>query len=196
MRKEEIVIVSGLPRSGTSLMMHILKAAGFPLLTDGQRPPDVHNPQGYFEFAAAKSLANNNVSWLAAAQGKAVKIISYLLPYLPSSYPYRILFMNRDLHEVIRSQNKMLAEANKPLGKLSITQLEERFAKHLQEMHSWLRQQANIDFIDINYHKLVNEPREELERIWRFLSLNTSWEGALSVVDPALYRTRKNSTRD
>lgn len=105
-----IIIVSGLPRSGTSMMMSVLQAGGVPLLTDGVRAPDAGNPRGYFEFEAVKELdKHGDPAWLPSARGKAVKIISFLLTRLPENYDYRVIFMQRDLDEVIASQNTLLA---------------------------------------------------------------------------------------
>ncbi len=192
MHKDDIVVVSGLPRSGTSLMMQILQAAGIPLLTDGQRPPDAHNPKGYYEFAPVKKLADDS-SWLPGARGKAVKIISYLLPHLPADYHYLILFMNRDMREIIGSQNKMLLASGKPLGKLSDARLEERFAIHLREIHHWLARQTNVDFMDVDFNSLITQPQATLNMVWQFLSLQSAMDGVLNVVDPNLYRTRRSA---
>src|SRR5215207_9218271 len=88
--KQSVVIVSGLPRSGTSMMMRMLAEGGLPVLTDELRGADDDNPQGYLELEVVRQLKEGNVRWLENAQGKAVKVISSLLDYLPREYPYKI----------------------------------------------------------------------------------------------------------
>ena len=105
---EPVFIVSGLPRSGTSLMMMILNAAGIPPLTDYERNADEDNPRGYYEFERVKKLKDGDFGWLENAQGKAVKVISALLTYLPEGYTYKVIFMRRELSEILASQRKML----------------------------------------------------------------------------------------
>src|SRR3569833_79554 len=102
-----ITVVSGLPRSGTSMMMQMLAAGGMPMLTDGVRGPDPDNPRGYFAFGPVKRTPQD-ARWLAGAPGKAVKVVHSLLPALPGGYEYRVLFMLRDMHEVLASQDTML----------------------------------------------------------------------------------------
>src|SRR3990167_393038 len=98
-----IVIVSGLPRSGTSLMMQMLRAGGMSLLIDDQRPADADNPHGYWEYEPVKRLQHDN-SWLPQAEGKAVKVVSALLQYLPPRHTYKIIVMHRPMQEVLASQ--------------------------------------------------------------------------------------------
>src|SRR4026209_2745330 len=94
-----IVVVSGLPRSGTSMMMQMLQAGGLEILTDAVRTPDGSNPKGYFEFEAVKDLDKGQApAWLAGARGKAVKIVSSLVRWLPESNDYQVIFMQRNLN--------------------------------------------------------------------------------------------------
>ncbi len=188
--KNTIIIVSGLPRSGTSLMMQILHAAGIPVLTDERRKPDENNPRGYFEFEPVKKI-KQNTEWLKQAKGKAVKIISYLLPYLPSGLEYQIIFMNRDLDEVIESQNKMLRSLGKPTGKLETLRLTQHFETHLKEIHRWLNRQPNIRYIDVDYRELLRSPMLVLEKTETFLGIPLAIQSAVEVIDPNLYRTKK-----
>src|SRR5213593_4363024 len=119
-----IVVVSGLPRSGTSMAMKMLEAGGMPILADGIRTPDISNPKGYYEFEPVKGLdKGGDVAWLAEARGKAVKIISFLLTWLPEHYDYRVIFMQRDLREVLASQNAMLAHRGEPSGSAADEQM-------------------------------------------------------------------------
>ncbi len=189
MDKNTILVVSGLPRSGTSLMMQILNAWGIPILSDSLRTPDAHNPKGYFEYAPVKQLAKDH-SWLHLAQGKAVKVISHLLKYLPEQFHYDILFMNRNLDEVIHSQNKMLDQLGKEKGNLSDEALKVHFARHLEETHRWLAQKSNIRFLDVNYTQLLQNAPVTLRAISRFLGKDFDLQAAQSVIDPNLYRSR------
>ncbi len=189
MDKNTILVVSGLPRSGTSLMMQILNAWGIPILSDSLRTPDAHNPKGYFEYAPVKQLAKDH-SWLHLARGKAVKVISHLLKYLPEQFHYDILFMNRNLDEVIHSQNKMLDQLGKEKGNLSDEALKVHFARHLEETHRWLAQKSNIRFLDVNYTQLLQNAPVTLRAISRFLGKDFDLQAAQSVIDPNLYRSR------
>ena len=170
-------------------MMQMLQAAGIPVLIDDHRPPDENNPKGYFEFAPVKSLATD-VSWLPLAKGKAVKIISHLLPYLPDHFQYKIIFMNRDLKEIIRSQNKMLDRFGKTKGELSEAQLAERYALHLHQIHQWLKQRPNITFADISFNYLIESPEKEWPKVQSLLNLTVSSRQVLRVIEPELYRTK------
>ncbi len=184
-----IIVVSGLPRSGTSLMMQLLQAAGIPVLIDDHRPPDENNPKGYFEFEAVKSLATD-ASWLPLTKGKAVKIISHLLPYLPEQFQYKIIFMNRDLKEIIRSQNKMLDRFGKAKGELSEAKLAERYALHLHQVHQWLKQRPDITFADISFNHLIQSPEKEWSKVQRLLNLPAFSREVFQVIKPELYRTK------
>ena len=108
MDSKTVIIVSGLPRSGTSMMMKMLEAGGLKILTDNLREADANNPKGYYEFERVKQMKDGNLAWLPDAVGKVVKIVTGLIIYLPSDYKYKIIFMKRDLNEVLSSQKKML----------------------------------------------------------------------------------------
>ena len=135
---QPIIIVSGLPRSGTSLMMQMLKAGGVEILSDGNRAADPDNPQGYWEYEPVKSLRRDN-SWLKLAEGKAVKVISALLPYLDLDLTYKIILMKRPLAEVIASQRKMLQRLGKGGSTASVENLEDLFARQLAQTDRWLQ---------------------------------------------------------
>jgi hypothetical protein len=133
---DAVVVVSGLPRSGTSMMMSMLEAGGLPLLKDDVRTADTDNPKGYFEFERVKKLREGDVDWLPEAQGRAVKIISYLLLHLPATYDYRVIFMQRDLDEVMASQRKMLTHRGEDPNKLEEHKLKEVMRKHNKSFKS------------------------------------------------------------
>ncbi len=189
---EPIIVVSGLPRSGTSMAMKMLDAGGIPLITDEVRVPDEDNPKGYFELESVKSLGEqDDKSWLVEARGKAVKIISHLLRELPDQHAYRVIFMNRHVQEVIRSQNKMLTRRGEELSgdDQNVTTL---FEQHLRLIRSWLRKQQNISVLDLHYSNVVREPLQGAAQIVGFLKTDLDQERMASVVDPSLYRNRTN----
>ena len=187
-----IPIVSGLPRSGTSLMMSMLAAGGLEVLTDQLRTPDDDNPVGYFEFEDVKKLIKGDHSWLAGSNGRAVKIISTLLPYLPDGYHYRIIFMRRTMEEVLASQRKMLINRGENPDKISDNQMAEIFEKNLQETERWINSQSHAARIDINYEQLIANPGPLVAKINIFLGGGLDEGKMLGVIDPALYRHRSS----
>jgi hypothetical protein len=184
----EIIIVSGLPRCGTSLMMQMLDYGGVPVVTDHIRTADQDNPRGYYEFERVKKL-KEDVSWLPAARGKAIKMVSQLLHELPSNERYRIIFMERDLDEMLVSQDKMLARLNKPSAPRGA--VAEAFRKHLRRVRTWLLEQPNITVLFVSYNDLVERPDVEAERVGAFLEGKADPGSMLKAVDPSLYRNRK-----
>jgi sulfotransferase family protein len=187
-----IPIVSGLPRSGTSLMMNMLAAGGLEVLTDHLRAPDDDNPVGYFELEEVKKLHKGELSWLERSNGKAVKVISTLLPYLPDGYRYRIIFMRRAIKEVLASQRKMLINRGENPDKISDDQMAEMFEKDLQQSERWLNSQAHAARIDIDYKELITNPRPLVAEINRFLGGGLDEDRMLAVIDPSLYRQRSS----
>jgi len=183
-----IIIVSGLPRSGTSLMMQMLDNGGVPVVTDHIRTADHDNPRGYYEFERVKQI-KNDVSWLPEARGKAVKMVSQLLYELPASERYRIIFMERDMDEMLLSQEKMLARLNKPSAPRDT--IERAFREHLRKVRVWLGGQANIEVLAVNYNNLVERPEDEAERVSAFLGGSADTGNMSKTVDPSLYRNRK-----
>jgi hypothetical protein len=187
--KQPIVIVSGLPRSGTSMMMRMLAEGGLPIVTDGLRRADDDNPAGYFELEVARQLKEGNSAWLKDANGKAVKIISALLEYLPPEYQYKIIFMERNSKETLASQKKMLAHRGQT-SKLSDEDMERQFHEHLAAIKPWLVRQPNMDVLYVKYNSLIVEPEPFCERIADFLDLPLNQAGMLAVPDKQLYRNR------
>lgn len=187
---KSIIIVSGLPRSGTSMMMKMLEAGGILPLTDHMRFADEDNPQGYYEFEQVKKLSQGDISWLAEAEGKAVKIIAALLIHLPEIYNYRIIFMRRAMHEILASQRKMLIHRGEDPNKISDDQLIRLFEKQLSQVDGWIQRQSNVERIDINYNQLLEDPVSQIEQINRFLDNALDVENMTRIVDPSLYRQR------
>ena len=187
---EPIIVVSGVPRSGTSMTMKMLDAGGIPLLTDKVRLPDEDNPKGYFELESLKSLGEqDDKSWLAEARGKAIKIISHLLRELPDHHAYKVIFMNRRIQEVIRSQNKMLIRRGEELSG-DDQNVNALFEQHLGLIQPWLRKQQNFSVLDLHYSEVVNDPLRGAAQIAEFLKTDLDQQRMASVVDPGLYRNR------
>lgn len=186
---QPIIIVSGLPRSGTSMMMRMLAEGGLPILTDELRRPDDDNPNGYFELEVVRQLKEGNFAWLNEANGKVVKVISALLEYLPKEYQYKIIFMERDPKETLASQKKMLDHRGQE-SKLNDEEMEQQFHKHLAAMKPWLVRQPNMDVLYVNYNALIAEPKPFYDRITEFLGLPLNQNQMLAVPDKQLYRNR------
>jgi hypothetical protein len=187
----EIIIVSGLPRSGTSLMMQMLESGGVEVVTDNVRTPDMDNPRGYCELEKVKKI-KQDASWLPQARGKAFKMVSQLLYDLPSSEQYRILFMERDLEEMLRSQEKMLQRLGRKVAPRE--EMKRAYTVHLTRLHEWFRQQRNLHVLCISYNDLLERPHGQAERVSAFLGGTASAMGMAKAVDPSLYRNRKNAS--
>lgn len=190
-----ITIVSGLPRSGTSMMMKMLDAANLPLLIDNIRQSDIDNPKGYYEFEKVKELEKDN-SWLGQARSKVVKIVSPLLQYLDMDpkYQYKIIFMVRNLNEVFASQKKMSDRLNDESDTSNDDALRQHYIKHLEEIENWLESHDNVDAIYVKYTDVLSEPLMAAEGICEFLSLDADPEKVASVIDSSLYRNRSDES--
>jgi Sulfotransferase domain len=185
----EIIIVSGLPRSGTSLMMQMLDYGGVPVVTDHIRTADQDNPRGYYEFERVKKL-KEDVSWLPATRGKAFKMVSQLLYELPSNEHYRVIFMERDFDEMLISQEKMLARLGKPSAPREA--VEQALRKHIRRVRTWLLEQPNFQVLFFNYNDLLAHPERMTELVSKFLWGKADAARMLKAVDPSLYRNRKD----
>ncbi len=186
---EHITLVSGLPRSGTSMMMKMLQAGGLGLLTDEIRTADEDNPKGYFELERVKQLKNEN-AWLEDARGKAVKVISQLLFDLPRTHQYKVIFMRRRLEEVLSSQKQMLLRRGTFDPKVPEETLRATFLKHLDTVTEWLRAQRHIDVLYVSYNRMLEDAGPFVDRINVFLGGQMDTEAMRAVVDPDLYRQR------
>jgi hypothetical protein len=185
-----IIIVSGLPRSGTSMMMKMLEAGGISPMTDQIRTPDEDNPKGYYEFERVKKMPEGDKAWVAEANGKAVKVISALLEHLPGDQNYRVIFMRRQMDEVLASQKQMLIRSDKPTDKVSDEVLAGMYRKHLATVDAWLRAQPNISVLYLDYNAVLADPRQYIAEINRFLGDNLDIEKMAAIIDPNLYRQR------
>lgn len=190
LNSEIITVVSGLPRSGTSMMMKMLEAGGLSPVTDNIRTADEDNPKGYYELEKVKEM-KADTSWMPEARGKVIKVISALLQDLPSDYRYRVVFMRREMSEILASQRQMLIRRGQEPNKVPDERMAAMFEKHLVKIAEWLDAQANIEALFIKYNDILAEPGGSVT------SLNAFFEDALdaaamqSVVDKQLYRQRK-----
>ena len=186
-----VTIVSGLPRSGTSLAMQMLRAGGLPVLADDARPPDADNPAGYLEYAPVLRTATD-ATWVAQAPGHAVKVIYALLRQLPPGFEYRVLWMRRDLEEVMASQRAMLARrGGAPQQESSPVRLASVFAAQLHETERWFAQQAAFRVLALGHRDVVTDARSAAAAIDAFLGGGLDREAMARAVDPALYRQRR-----
>jgi len=208
MRSCPIIIVSGLPRSGTSLMMQMLEAGGLAALTDGIRRSDASNPKGYYELEAVKQT-RENAAWLDQAGGKCVKMISMLLYDLPPTRKYKIVFMARAMEEVLASQAAMMEKlAGDPFASFgrklrqqkvdgavdkgpTDAEMRRYYEIHLQKLEKWLKEQGNIE-VKYCEHKLVLErPEQQAREIQQFLGVDLDIAKMAAAVDSSLYRQRR-----
>jgi hypothetical protein len=187
-----VVVVSGLPRSGTSMMMKMLAEGGLEVVSDSIRSADGDNPNGYFEFEPVKQLSADPPLWLKEAGGKVVKIISSLLEYLPGEYHYKIVFMERNLEEVLASQQKMLKNRDEP-SQLEDAEMRSQFEKHLLAVKYWLARQPNMDILYVSYNKMLADPQTDCARVAEFLAMPLHLEKMLAVPSKDLYRNRVKS---
>lgn len=185
----DIVVVTGLPRSGTSLVMQMLAAGGLPVLTDGLRPPDEDNPKGYLEWERVKGLPMDT-DWLAEAEGRAVKVIHALVPRLPLDRSYRAILVERDVREVVRSQERMLARSGKPGGGLGPERMQAIMQLELDRLKSYLDSQSAFATVVIRHADLISNPLGTAGVLAGFTRDGLDAERMASMVSPDLYRNR------
>ena len=183
-----ITVVSGLPRSGTSVMMQMLAAGGLPMLTDGIRAADENNPRGYYEWEPARRLAHEP-GRVAEAEGKAVKIISSLLLSLPGDRSYRVVFMRRPLDEVVASQAAMIKRLEAKGAGLPPAAMKTALEAHLRQVDSWLARQLHIQVCPVEYRKLLDEARNQAARVAQFLGADLDIDAMARQVDRSLHHS-------
>ena len=186
---EFITIVSGLPRSGTSLMMQMLDKGGMDIVTDNIRAADKDNPKGYYEFEKVKKI-KEDASWLKDTRGKAFKMVSMLLYDLPSEEKYKIIFMQRNMKEILASQVKMLANRGEE-SDIDDATISTLFAQHVKQVEDWMHSQPHVKYMDVDYNVMLINPEPQVHEINRFLGGHLDEDAMLAVVDPNLYRQRK-----
>ncbi len=195
---EPVIIVSGLPRSGTSMMMKMLEGGGLPIMTDAIRQADVDNPKGYYEYERVKELEKEKErgedrAWVREGRGKVLKVISFLIKSLPDDNYYRIVFMRRDLDEVLASQNKMLVNRGEdnPADDRTMT---EAYLNHLAAVRILVRKMPNMEILEVRYDETVKDPRATAETVNQFLGGKMNVDAMVAAVDAELYRNRKGKT--
>jgi hypothetical protein len=187
--EDRVIVVSGLPRSGTSMMMQMLDAGGVPVVTDNERKPDEDNPKGYYEFEAVKNT-KADPSWVANAGGKVVKMVYRLLYDLPSDHAYSVVFMQRELTEVIKSQEVMLERAGKSGGSLDDDRLREIYAQQIEAVRAWLAHQPNFQVLYVEYPDVLHDSKVVAGKLNAFLGGSLNEEAMAAVPDASLYRNR------
>lgn len=188
---EPATVVSGLPRSGTSMMMQMLEQGGLEPLTDHEREPDEDNPEGYYELERVKALPEGDTAWVERAEGRAVKVVSALLRHLPEGHRYQVVFMRRDVDEVLASQRRMLERQGEDPTQLDEDELREKFLHHLDEVDAWVERRPDVEVQPVSYNDVIEDPARESERVAAFLDANLDVQPMAEVVDPDLYRQRK-----
>ncbi|GJM26319.1 MAG: hypothetical protein DHS20C16_27340 [Phycisphaerae bacterium] len=186
-----VTLVSGLPRSGTSMMMSMLQAGGMELVVDGERTADEDNPKGYFELERIKKLKSDS-TWLRDANGKVIKAISQLLLDLPTdgSVRYKIVFMRRNIDEVLASQKKMLIRRGTYKPEISDDEMKRMFLLHLEQVTDFLQKHAVMETLYVNYNRLISDPSDRIDSINQFLGGSLDTAAMSAVVDKQLYRNR------
>ena len=187
------VIVSGLPRSGTSLMMQILAAGGLPAMTDAERVADVDNPRGYFEWEAIKQIGKKpELLDDPAVAGRAIKCISMLLPHLPPQHAYKVIFMTRPIAEVATSQVAMTTRLGTTGAPLEREHLERGLRAHRAEVRKWAVNMPHIEWLEIDYPALVRTPAPALAQVVEFLGAeHLPNESAMAAaIEPTLHRRK------
>jgi predicted AlkP superfamily phosphohydrolase/phosphomutase/tetratricopeptide (TPR) repeat protein len=188
--RETIYVVSGLPRSGTSMMMQMLSAGGLQVMSDGKRESDSDNPQGYLEDERVKRLQTDH-QWLGEAAGKAIKVVAPIVMNLPQQYNYKVIFMERDLHEVLTSQQVMLGRKKEVERKTYPAALADAFTKQLEKTKAWLATQPQISVLYVSYSDVIASPSEQAENIASFLGEELDLAAMAEAVNAGLYRNRK-----
>jgi hypothetical protein len=173
------------------MMMKMLEAGGVPIMTDAIRTADVDNPKGYYEYERVKELEKEtDKSYVREGRGKALKVISFLLKELPDDNFYRIVFMRRDLTEVISSQNKMLDRR----GETSIDDNEmmaEAYRNHLAAVRILVRKKPNFEILEVRYDAAVKAPKDAARAVNQFLGGTLDEAAMVAAVDAELYRNRR-----
>ncbi|HNS49687.1 MAG TPA: sulfotransferase [Anaerolineae bacterium] len=193
MSDDFVTVVTGLPRSGTSMMMKMLESGGIPVLVDHIRTADEDNPKGYYEFERVKQIETDQ-AWLAEAGGKAVKMVAALLKHLPTNYRYRVVFMQRNISEVLASQRAMLRRRGEPADDLSDEKMADMFARHVEKIQAWLAQQHNMQVLYVHYADVIAHPAEQVGRINEFLGGTLDAARMQQTVDSQLYRQRSGAS--
>jgi hypothetical protein len=189
---EPIVIVSGLPRSGTSMMMKMLQAGGMEIMTDGGRGADIDNPKGYFEYERTKDLEKEtDKSYISEGRGKALKVISFLVKDLPDDNDYKVIFMRRDLDEVLASQDKMIQRLGTRDSTADAEAMKEAYRNDIVRARLLCKKRPNFELIEVNYRSTIEDPAGTAREVNAFLGHRLDEEAMREAVDESLYRNRR-----
>ena len=181
--KQMKIVVSGLPRSGTSLMMQILERCGYTIQQNYMRVPDSNNPNGYYEDERVKRLHLDH-SWVDETEGKVIKVVSHQLKHFPLTMSDKVIFMNRDLDEVIQSQNILAG-----LDSEDEEKIKHYYIRHLSE--TWDMLDEVTQYLIVKHDELLTITFEVLSGVFKFLEVSPVMEDVISVVDTGLWRNRK-----
>jgi hypothetical protein len=193
---QPVIVVSGLPRSGTSMMMSMLEAGGIEVWLDGIRTADDQNPKGYYELERVKELDKGlDKSWVREGRGRAVKVISSLLEHLPRTNNYRVLFMSRDIREVLESQSKMLEQRGQVDDAVSDAALQTFYETHLRKVKYFLANEPGFSALHVTYSDVLADAEAISQRISAFVGMNLNVANMTGVVDRQLYRNRQEPQR-
>jgi hypothetical protein len=187
---DTIYIVSGLPRSGTSMMMRVLQAGGLPVRMDNLRAADEDNPHGYFELQRVKGLSRDR-DWLGEMKGMAIKVVAPLLSALPVGPRYRVIFMRRSLDEVLASQQKMLERRGEPPGPPD-DEMRGLLLGQLLDLEEWLKGRPDVRLLYVSYNRMISDPAQQAERVNRFVDGKLAVAPMIGAVDARLYRQRES----
>ncbi len=190
MNENTVIIVSGLPRSGTSMLMKMLEAGGIEPVMDNIRTPDVDNPKGYYEFERVKKLPKGDTAWLEESGGKVVKVLAELVKHLPDNHHYKLIFIQRHLEEIIASQRKMLVNRGEDPDKISPTELLDLFGKYLKILKKQIESQSNMEVLYVSYNDILKNPEGNIGKINQFLDGELNEKEMLAAIDSRLYRNR------
>jgi hypothetical protein len=190
---EPLIVVSGLPRSGTSMLMQMIEAGGVEIVADFERAADPDNPEGYYELERVKQIdGGEETAWLVDVRGKAIKIVSHYLRYLPDTNNYRVIFVHRDLDEILASQAKMLERRGEDAGAEDV-RMKELYIDHLTQAARELASRRCFATLDLQHRETIRDPETAAARINRYLGGALDEEAIAAVVDPDLYRNRAES---
>jgi len=188
---EPIVVVSGLPRSGTSMLMKMLDAGGMEIMTDSERVADIDNPKGYFEYERVKDLEKEtDKSYIREGRGKVLKVISFLIKDLPDDNDYRVIFMRRNLDEVLASQNKMIQRLGTEDSTAAEEAMKEAYRNDIVRTRLLCRNRPNFELIEINYKNTIEDPAATAHRVNGFVGGHLDEAAMKEAVDGSLYRNR------
>lgn len=190
-KTKPVVVVSGLPRSGTSMMMRMLDMGGLPVLIDHIRTPNEDNPRGYYEFERVKKMPEGDFAWLQDAQEHAVKVLAVLLTHLPDHYTYKVLFMRRNMQEMLDSQHAMLVRRGEVSDRVDDREMARLFEKHLQDLYAWMDDRSNVQYLEVDYNAVLENPSLWAHKVQQFLDMELDVKAMIAVVDSTLYRQRQ-----